>query len=283
MRRIDLNELSKWSPWPERIVGLAAWHTPDRTVEMVESEYDRDKYARCLQYYLSAGDNADVESVRLFEFGSDPDRDVCISRANDLFVTTVDHARRMMHALLCDEMADAIERSSAIVELGCGYGFNLHILAQKFPGKMYRGGEYSVNAVKLAQQLFAREPSIEVHEFNFYDSSTYAFLDDLAAPVTVFTCHAVEQLQAATELFTALRERSRRIRAVFHFEPAYDLHDSSLLGLMRRRYAQMNDYNEDLVKGIREREDHIRVVTMKPDVFGLNPLNPTSAIRWEFR
>ena len=264
-------------------MGLTAWKIPNRTTDKVGSEYDQDKYAGCLEHYLASGRAASIESVKQFELGGDLDREVCISKGRDLFVTSLEDARRMLYTLLCDEMRDAIEDSPAVVELGCGYGFNLYILAQQFPGKLYRGGEYSANAVKLAQQLFVREPNIEVREFNFYDGSTYACLDDLPSPVTVFTCHAVEQLQTATELFTALRERSSRIASVFHFEPAYDLHDSSLIGLMRRRYAQMNDYNQDLVKRIREREDHIRVVTMKPDVLGLNPLNPTSVIRWEFR
>ncbi|MHC4251560.1 MAG: class I SAM-dependent methyltransferase [Planctomycetota bacterium] len=247
MRAIDLNELAKWSPWPERIMGLAAWNAPIRTMDKMEEEYNRDKYARCREYLLSSGGAADIESIKRFGFGGDPGRDVCVARGNDVFVASLEEARSAMYSLLQDEMRDAIRDSAGVVELGCGYGYNLHLLAQSFPGKLYRGGEYSTNAVALAQRLFSQDGSVEVREFNFLDATSYSLFDDLDGSLTVFTCHSVEQIPSAANLLSALQERAGKIGTVFHFEPAYEVSDSSLIALMRRRYAQICDYNRDLV------------------------------------
>ena len=53
------------------------------------------------------------------------------------------------------------------------------------------------------------------------------------------------------------------------------------LGLMCRRHAEINDYNHDLLSVLRSRTD-IRIVRLDVDTLGLNPLNPTSVLHWEF-
>lgn len=54
------------------------------------------------------------------------------------------------------------------------------------------------------------------------------------------------------------------------------------MGLMRRRYAQVNDYNRDLasqVLGLKA-----RIVRQEVNVLGLgiNPFNPVFLLQWEF-
>jgi hypothetical protein len=51
--------------------------------------------------------------------------------------------------------------------------------------------------------------------------------------------------------------------------------------LMRRRYAELNDYNRDLLSQL-QRRSYIRILSIQTNVIGLNPLNPTSVIEWEF-
>ncbi len=48
MKRIPLDELPAWSPWPARLLGLEPWRIPNRTLAKIDAEYDREKYAQCL-------------------------------------------------------------------------------------------------------------------------------------------------------------------------------------------------------------------------------------------
>ena len=68
---------------------------------------------------------------------------------------------------------------------------------------------------------------------------------------------------------------------VINFEPVCKLHDRTLLDLMRQRYCIVNDYNRDLLELLHS-VDAVRVVEVHKAVLGLNPLNPTSVIHWEF-
>jgi hypothetical protein len=97
----------------------------------------------------------------------------------------------------------------------------------------------------------------------------------------VFTSHALEQLPSAAHMLDVIKSYQRDVTTVFHFEPVYEMYDDSLLGLMRRRYTQVNDYNQDLLSLLQNRPD-IRIVRLEPNVFGLNPFNPTTIIQWEF-
>jgi len=276
MKALNLNDLPEWSPWPSRLLGMDPWRVPKRTIEKVDSEYDKDKYAKCLAYYTTVP--VSVEAIRQFEHGNGS---ACVALGNDLVVMTLSEAQLRYSKLLTETMYQEIEQSATVIELGCGYGYNLWMLKQSFRDKHFCGGEYSENAVCLASHLFHEDSAIGVSQFNFYDR-VYGILESAKAPITVFTSHAIEQLPHAASFFQALLQHRDKIKAVFHFEPVCELHDSTLLGLMRRRYAEVNDYNRDLLSELQRWSDDIRIVHTEAGVFGLNPLNPTSVVHWEF-
>lgn len=271
---MNLNDLPLWSPWPARLLGLSSWEIQDRTEEKVDSEYDKDKYAKCLAYYVKATAPVTIKAIRRLEYGSGSHR--CISFKGDLLLLTADEVQSIYDRLLLyDTMRKEIEQSATIIELGCGYGYNLQMLEQPFQNKQFLGGEFSSNAVKLAAKLFTN-----VAKFNFYDSA-YELIENAQPPITVFTSHAIEQLPKSAPFFQGLWPHRNKIKSVFHFEPVYELYDSTLLGLMRRRYAEVNDYNRDLLPELQQR--NIQITRLEANVFGLNPLNPTSIIQWEYK
>lgn len=281
MTKIDLDELPKWSSWPSRLLGLTPWEVASRSIDKVDQEYDKDKYAKCLEYYSESGGIVTPEAVKQFEFGQDSSATICTSHGNDLVLTSLGEARARFYQLLVETMRHEIDKSAVVIELGCGYGYNLWMLKQRLQEGCFLGGEYSTNAVRLASGLFREDPAINVLQFDFYDQ-VYEILESARQPITIFTAHAIEQLPESTSFFETLLRYRNKIKAVFHFEPAYELHDTTLLGLMRRRYAEINDYNRDLFSQLRERSEFTRIVRIEPDVFGLNPLNPTSVVHWEF-
>jgi SAM-dependent methyltransferase len=274
---VPLDDLPRWSDWPARVLGLTEWTVRERTRAKVEAEYDADKYASCLAYLKDHPDST-PEDVRAFEFGED-DETICISRSGSLFSCSLARARELYIDLLVETMATAITAGGSVVELGCGYGYNLGRLAERFPGSEYRGGDYSANAVEIAQILYGNGEDVVVQRFDFYETP-YALLDGLPEPLTVFTSHSLEQVPAAGPVLDALVSAGSRIASVFHFEPLHSPGDDSLLGLMRLRYDELNDYNRDLAQELRERPD-VRVHRLQADALGLNPLHPVGIAHWE--
>jgi SAM-dependent methyltransferase len=278
--QIDLNELPSLGPWPTRLLGLSPWNIPRRTVDKVEQEYNKDKYARCLEYYTQATSQLSPEQMKQFELEYTPDSDWNISIHNDIFRTTFADARKRHYDLLIQHLTKAISQSATVVELGCGYGYNLWMLQNHFRTNCHwLGGEYSTNAVSLANKLYADNPNLNVTTFNFYDE-IYTLLQQVPPPITIYTMHALEQIPDAAHIIQTLMENRDIIHSVFHFEPIYELHDDSLMGLMRRRYTEMNDYNTNLLTQLKQNDQHIQIEHTSSDVFGLSPFNPTSIVEW---
>lgn len=286
-RRISLNDLPKQSPWPARLLGLAPWAIPCRTIKKIDQEYDKDKYAKCVDYYTNAtnaGEKVTPEECKQFEFGLyglDAVSKICVSYGNDLYEVKLSEARAEIYRLLLETMRGEVEKCGTVVELGCGYGYNLWLLRQRFPHKDLLGGEYSENAVQLASRLYQHDPKLRVLHFDFTKGQSYRLLEGVKPPIVILTVHAVEQLRSSSRLLAALWRYKQSIQAVFHFEPVYALHDETLLGLMRRRFTEKNDYNRDLLSKLQQKP-HVRILRAQADVFGLNPLAPTSIIEWKF-
>ena len=175
-----------------------------------------------------------------------------------------------------------IKDGDAVVELGAGFGYNLHLLSKISKKNVeYLGGEYSRNAVTLAAKVFEGRANISVEHFNFYDED-YAILKKIDRPIVLFTAHAIEQIPDISNMFKVLSKYRKKIRSVVHLEPLYSTDKSTLLGLMRQRYAEVNDYSRNLLP-LLEKTSGIKITSVKRDVMGGSPLNPTSVIKWHYR
>ncbi len=282
--KIDLNDLPKWSLWPSRLLGLAPWEVPVRNIDKIDKEYDKDKYAKNLEYFLQSQMRLTPEDIKQYELGLGFDQAeyICVSIGDELFKCTLSEAKLMYYKILVKSVEEEIKQCRTVVELGSGYGFNLWKLQQYYPEQLFVGGEYSKNAIELAQKLYSDNSGIQVTFFNFYDEGTYKILSEVEPPILIFTSHALEQLPRSAVFFDNILRYRDKIKAVFHFEPIYQLHDDqSLLGLMRRRYTHINDYNVDLLSELRTRPD-IRIIAIEANLLGINPLNPVSVIHWSW-
>lgn len=281
MRQISLDELPQWTMWPERLLGLKPWEIPTRDAHKIAAEYNGDKYARLLEYLLQRPDIS-PNALRRYELvsvvGYGEER--CISFGNELLVTGLDYAWGAMSGILVETVGRYSSDCRTVVELGCGWGYNLWLLQQVFPNKRYIGGEFSENARQVAKAVLPTSgPRVYA-----YDMLTpgCSLPGDLEPPVLVLTVQAVEQLPSCKILIGTLLEYGSDIGAVLHLEPNYlGYNKAFLLGLMRTWYTETNDYNRDLQDQICR--DEIYQWPIFQDVFGYNPLNPISVLAWRPR
>lgn len=281
MRPLRLDELPQWSPWPARLLGLDGFQAPRRDVDKIESEYNQDKWLKCLRAFEDSQGTMDAPALRLFGYGGNPGQLRAGVYRGRLVSASVATLLGAYDEILADAMAKSIAGSRTVVELGASFGQVMWGLAQRFPDRQYRGGEYSENAVALAGKLYADGPDIAVGRLNFYDDA-YEVLERAEGPVTVFTSQAIEQIPSAAHIVDVLAKYRDKIVSVFHLEPSYQLYDDSLIGLMRRRYIELNDYNRDLIGVLQGRSD-VRILRLEPEVIGWNPFNALVLLQWTFR
>lgn len=276
-----MEELPQWSSWPSRLLGLIEWKNQKRDTAKVDREYDKDEYLRCLNFKKEKP-TATPDDVRAHEFRL-PRKPLCVSQKNALFELPSEQIMPVDNAVLLDALTPYMEGVDTVVELGCGYGYNLWELRRHFPEKKFLGGDYSPNAVTLADMLYKDCADLTVEQFNFYDSS-FPMLERCArdAKVLVFTRHAIEQLPSVKQILQTLTQYFDRIVTAVHLEVAFENYGDSLLDLLRRRYVMMNDYNRDLLGVLKGRRD-IDILRNDPDEYGVNPLNPSATIVWRPR
>jgi hypothetical protein len=279
VEEIPLNDLPAYTDWVSRLLGEEEWSVPERTPEYVEREYDQQKYARLLEYKRRNPD-ATLGDVREFQAGRqlDDDERRCLSRDETMYTVTRREVRSLTDQVLRDAFHDVLTGGETVVELGAGYGSNLGPLSESYPNCTFVGGDLSENAVQLGRQLFEDNGRVQMRTFDFYgDWSLLEEYDD----VVLFTRHAIEQLPVLRpEISKTIRSLVSEIDRAIHLEPVYECHPpEKLLGQLRRSYTRMNDYNRDLARTL-EGIDTITVERTAYDRIGVNPLNPTSEIRW---
>ena len=279
-REIPLDEFPNWSPWPKRLLGLEEWDIPERTEEKVDSEYDKDEYLRCANF-AKEQNTKDADEVRAFEFKLQERDSICVSSLGKLYELPADQIMPADNQLLLEIMQPLMEEADTVVEIGCGYGINLWELNKNFPDKTYIGGEYSQNAIDLAGMLYADHSNINVEHCNFYDDA-YNILEKCPADskVVLFTRHAIEQLPSAEKVIQTLSKYFDRLIAVVHMEPVIENCKETLFDLMRKRYAEINDYNRDLLSLVQNNKG-MEVIRNDYDVYGVSPFNPTTVLVWK--
>lgn len=281
VQEIDINDLPRWSDWPARLLGLTSFTPPVRTPAKIEEEYGQVKYATCLKAWHESGGTLDATQLRLHHYAQDPSALRPAVYKGKLVAAPAAQIVAWYDALLVEWMADAIGKARTVVELGAGFGHILWSLRQHFGGKVWRGGEFTSTAVELAAGLYRDLPDISVERFDFY-ADRYPVLEKAEGPVVILTSQAQEQIPDSRGTLDTLTKYRDKIIAGFHIEPAYDLQDTTtLMGQMRRRYLEVNDYNRNLFGELQRRKE-IRVLRTEKDVIGWNPFNSLGMVHWEF-
>ncbi len=268
MKTASWNEyLSEKNPWTQRLLGLEKF-AKTRNLEQIDAEYDQVKYGQLADY------NADsIEAYKKEEFkrGGLDDRDeIFISFEENIFKTQLFLARSIFYSLI----THAVKKYSSdnLCELGCGYGYNLSYL--KNTVSCVYGGEYSKNAVQLGKKL-----NMDVMPFNYYEANDYKIIKPNS---TILTVHSLEQIPNAECFIEGLYSVKHNIVRVVNIELSFLSSRKSLVGCLRNRYIELNDYNRNLFDLLKNMND-IEILDYSEDIFGLNPLNSASLAVWQFK
>lgn len=277
VKPIALDELPRFSRWPAILLGAKAFPAKTRTKEEVLREYDREKWGAVLEW-LRSNDKHSSEDL-LAQQGLPPESEIAFAIGTEFFAGPALHVMRAYEDLLVKALSG--HRRDTLVELGCGLGDKVLHLAAHLKAKTVFGGEFTASGVECGRLLAKRRGIAATFErFDYNDPSTLAGVPKGAL---VYTSHSIEQIPRLQESFIAgVIEREPAI--VFHFEPCFEDHEEgSLVGLMRRRYAELNDYNRNLVGLLRafERQGRVRILRHEKNLFSDTPFNPTSIIAWE--
>jgi hypothetical protein len=210
------------------------------------------------------------------------DAAVLYSRGDDLVEATACE----VHDRYRDFVASVVSRylpAPALAELGAGYGSVVLDLARRpafrgtpvFAAELTDAGSQLISELSIAEGLMVQT----------------GLCDLTASPVTalpippgavIYTSYAAQYVPRL-ELSFVESLASIAPSVVIHVEPCYEhCEGKTLLGLMRRRYIEVNDYNTNLVTVLREQRDRgvIDILEELPAVFGSNPLLAASVIVW---
>lgn len=280
MREISLNELSLYSPWPARILGVELWTPATKTPQEIEREYEGEKWGPLLARYREEGGTADVETVDRWLLGE------------QLLPTWIDNAIRLApaieaHSKYLDLVASVIGRSlpaSALVELGAGYGSAMFGVARRLSlsGQRLAGYDVTVSG-PLLLGLLAERMDIAVGTGRCDFTSNQVLPEDVPQGAVFFTSHSLMYVpRLDSHLISQLV--SLRPKAVVHFDVCYEhSNGDTLLDLMRRRYIELNDYNRNLLSLLKNAESggEIEILHEEAHIFGMHALLPVSLVIWK--
>lgn len=275
-----VNDLPSFSPWPARLLGLEPWEQKHKTPEEVIREYEHEKWGLLLEKITKTGEKVTVEII-----------DELINENNSPTIRNIDDKLELLPPLdahmkyldFVDGVLKTYLSATAIVELGAGYGSVILALAKRIPfsKKPIVAGEYTSSGIELIKHIaHAEHLEVEVGHCDFASPAVLDFpIPENAVIFTSFATHYVPELSA--DFIKALSAHNPR--AVVHIEPCYEHCDNTLLGLMRRRYIEVNDYNTNLVTLLHDQQERhlIKILDERPTVFGMNPLLAASVLVWE--
>ena len=165
-----------------------------------------------------------------------------------------------------------------IVELGCGYGFNIFSLIVLNLKNKFEGYDISKNAIDAANKI-TKQFNCDV-TFGIYDM-TKPFRPNLLTKKSVFTYYAFEQLKYKTEKVIK-NIIDQKPNQVLHFEPIIELYSNEIRDVASKLYLKAQDYQDNLLKTLRmfESKKKLKITHVKRLGYSRNPLIEGSFVRW---
>jgi hypothetical protein len=279
-QKCTLDQLAAYSPWPARLLGLAPWEQKIKSPTEITREFEDEKWG--LLWQRVQGQSDPVTLSTLSAWIQDSTQLEFCSQGPEFILLTPAEANQVWVKLL----ETTIKRwlpTPALVELGCGYGNVLLSLAKRFENDADQiiGGEYTKSGEDLLRYL-AKQENLTIQSGRCDLGAPGITSLSLPPDSVIYTSYATHYVRHLTGRFVH-DLCSFRPRVVCHFEPCYEhTNADSIIGLMRRRYIEVNDYNRNLITVLEaaQKEGYIQIIANEPNLFGLNALLPASFVAW---
>lgn len=222
-------------------------------------------------------------SLERFLIGSDGRMRIARVDGSYVRIRTSDYHGYRIGAL-AQAMRTYADQDEELIELGCGYGYNLFSLALSGTWPRLAGFDISENGVAAGREIarhFGLEQRLRFGQLDLTDSGDANFQQIKGK--TVFSYFCIEQLTYAIES-TIKNILAQRPRRVVHFESASEMlrpwHPRDLLNKL---YVHSMDYQAELISALQklERERLITIVAQKRMAFAPTIHNDGFIIVWE--
>ena len=280
LKKISMNELAFWSPWPARLLSADPFEIKHKTPKSVTREFGNDKWGKLLKKISNKNDFklADVEALE-----KDLDKLIpCFERDYGFYLASAKVANEQQIDLYRDTLSPHVDGASCLVELGAGYGSKLLTLSEfsplnKLPLYAAEYTQSGCDLISLIAKITNKHVEVGRCDFNKLD------LFELYIPenAIIFTSYSVHYVPELKQQFVDFILRFKP-KVVVHFEPCYEHFDSKTLhGLMCRRYMELNDYTKNIASTIQAGCLNIGAkFESDRNIFGINPFLPLSIIQW---
>jgi len=243
-------------------------------------EFERDKWGRLLERVLQSPTGVDVKELDEWFHNGLPS---LVLDQGELVLRDPVAAYRSYVALLRETIVAHAVGATALVELGAGYGsVLLGVAADPALARCQLTAAELTPSGRRLTKLVAAATGMLVEAVEC-DLEAESIMQLTPAPGSIiFTSFALMYLNRLPSVFFE-RVASWRPSMVIHVEPCTEHSDTqTILGLLQRRYAEVNGYNLTIASDIcaAQAQGIVEVTLSEPNWVGTNPLLPGSLIMW---
>jgi len=183
--------------------------------------------------------------------------------------------RPMMIWKILKEFTD---KNDVIVELGCGWGWNLfNLIAFGIENKL-EGYEVTENGVRSCNTINQHyQCNLKIENLDLTKEIVIGKFKDK----TLFTHYVMEVIKYNTRkvLENIINSKPKQ---VIHIEPVYELYQNSLRDIASKMYIDYSDYQKSLLKTLQELESEgkVEIKDVRRLGYAHKPEHEASLIRW---
>jgi hypothetical protein len=274
---LSLDLLPQHSRWPARILA-APQDQPQfqKSHAAIYREYEQDKWGPLLEQVRTGA--AGLDEVERLQFGTQ--QRIPVSRGDALYLADALQARVLLAGHLADALAGLAGPGDTVVELGAGTGAITLRLAQdpRQAGCRFMAADFSPSSVQLMDLLAQRcGVALQTGAFDFHAPQAGLAIPPGSVLLTSWSAAYVQGMDV--EFWRRLA--ALQPRALLLAEPVYQHYrEDTVLGLLRRRYYEINDYNRAILPTLQQAVEQgvWRIEAVRENVFGVNPLCPVSLL-----
>jgi SAM-dependent methyltransferase len=278
--KINLNNIIKYSDWLKKFINLENKKNKKNKKEIFR-EFELEKWSSILKL-IKLKKNISIDEIDSLHYSSN--KNIAFSLKDEIYLAKPLLIRKRLAKLISDEIFRAHDNKTSIAELGAGTGVIVSRIAQekRFQNIQFYASDLSPSSMRIINRLKNDlSLNIKVTVFNFESDIN---LLNIPKQTIIFTSFSLAYFKNISWNFW--RNLSTiSPKKIIIAEPIFEFYDeSTLLGMLRRRYYLDNDYSTNIYQSLVESIDKniLKIERIDKNVIGLNPFCPISIITISF-